>query len=116
MPRARQAAIAGAMTRLLLAPEQPCSPACGLRPATAIRGRAMPNRGSSRAVSAIVASSDACVSARGTSASGDVDRREHHAQRSEWNIIATCGAPGQVREQIGVAVPRQAGQPEALPC
>ena len=44
-------------------PNSPCSPACGLSPATAMRGRAMPNRGSSRAVSAMVASSDAAVSA-----------------------------------------------------
>ena len=70
MPRARHASIAGAIAVCSSRPNSPCSPACGFSPATAIRGCAMPNRGSSRAVSAIVASSDACVSARGTSASG----------------------------------------------
>ena len=43
MPSRFSASIAGAITRLSSSPIEPCSPACGLRPATASRGRSMPN-------------------------------------------------------------------------
>jgi hypothetical protein len=70
MPRARHASIAGRITSSSSLPMTPCSPACGFRPATASLGREWPKRGSSAAVSAIVASSSPGVRARGTSASG----------------------------------------------
>ena len=70
MPRARHAAIAGRITSSSSLPMTPCSPACGFSPATASFGRGWPKRGSSEAVSAIVASSSSAVRARGTSDSG----------------------------------------------
>jgi hypothetical protein len=43
-PRAAAASTAGAITSISSRPNTPPSPACGLRPATAIRGRSTPAR------------------------------------------------------------------------
>ena len=69
MPRARHASIAGAIASILLAAEQTMF--AGVRVEAGDRNprRAMPNSGSSRAVSAMVRSIDDCVRVRGTSAS-----------------------------------------------
>ena len=55
-----------------------------------------------------------CVSSAGTSASGDVHGRQHDAQRVGVEHHRDVRRAGQVRQQIGVAVPRQPGQPERL--
>ena len=96
--------------RVLLYPNSPCSPAWGLSPATAIRGAATPNRGSSRAVRSIVRSSDDLRQRARDIRQGNMDGRQHDAQRGRIEHHRDMGRAGQVREQIGVAGPRQAGK------
>ena len=55
IPRSAAAAIAGAMCSMSSSPNRPCSPACGLRPHTAIRGRSRKRR-SVASVSSITSS------------------------------------------------------------
>jgi lysyl-tRNA synthetase class 2 len=64
------AEITGATTSRSSVPSSPLSPACGLTPATARRGRSMPKAGSPAAVISITRLSRSGVSAAGTSASG----------------------------------------------
>ena len=64
MPSARAACTAGAMTRSSSSPNRPPSPACGLRPATAMRGRAGAEaRAPPRAAMRIVSSTASKVTA-----------------------------------------------------
>ena len=77
-----------------------------------MRGRATPKRGSSRAVSAIVASSDALRQRARHVGERDVNGRQHDAQRVGVEHHRDVRRAGQVREQIGVAAPRKPGEPE----
>ena len=71
MPSAASSSMAGAMTSASSLPIRPPSPACGLSPATAMRGAAMPKSwASAAAVIRTVSMSRARVSARGTAESG----------------------------------------------
>ena len=95
-------------------PNRPCSPACGLRPATAILGRGYPNLGSSAAVSRMVAAIESAVSRLRHVGQRKMDGRQHHPQRIGVEHHRDGPRAGQVREQIRVPVPRQAGEPERL--
>ena len=68
MPSARAACTAGAITCTSSTPNRPPSPACGLRPATATRGRVAPK-----------ASAAAC---------GDADRRQHGVEGHRLDRLA----------------------------
>ena len=85
--------MAGASTSSSSSPIRPCSPACGFSPATASRGLATPNRGSSRAVSAIVRSMSARVTSAGTSRSATWTVASTTRSAGDSNIIATNGLP-----------------------
>ena len=95
-------------------PIRPCSPACGLSPATAIRGRshAEPRqlaRGQrDRAGHQVARERPRHLGER------DVDGREHDAQLGRVEHHRDEAAAGEVAEQVGVPAPRQARQRERL--
>ena len=93
-PSAARSPTAGAMTSISSRPRWPDSPACGLRPATRIRGRAMPKRRrrsasrmrttettSERVIAAGTAESGMCVVASAT------------RMPPPASSITTCGVP-----------------------
>ncbi len=104
-------AIAGAITsRSSSVPSRPSSPACGLSPATAMRGDVMPNRGKRRRRQPDDARAIGRSSAlAATSASGMCTVARTTRSFSDQNIIATSLDAAEMREQIGMAFPRQAG-------
>ena len=112
MPRARQAAIAGAITRFLLAPEQPVLAGVRIQAGDgdARRAHAEPRqlarRQRDRRLERWLRQRARHVGQR------DVNRRQHDAQRVGVEHHRDVRRAGQMREQIGVAAPRQAGQPE----
>ena len=80
--RRASAAMAGSMMSISSRPSVPPSPACGLRPDTASRGSAIPKlRCSPRSAARPRDSISALVSAAATSASGEMGRHRHRAQR-----------------------------------
>ena len=93
IPRRFASDTAGRRTVSSSEPSNPSSPAWGFSPARARRGRAMPNRGSSRAVRSTTSRSSSRVSSRGTSASGTWTVASTTFNGSDQNIIAARGAP-----------------------
>ena len=69
IPSARASATAGAIVSISSRPNAPPSPACGFRPATAMRGASMPARRSAAWVMRIVSRTPARVIASGASRS-----------------------------------------------
>ena len=63
IPSVRAVATAGAIISISSRPNMPSSPACGLRPATATRGAAIPKARPARAASRMAVSSLCSVSA-----------------------------------------------------
>ena len=74
----------------------------------------MPNRGNSHAVNRIVVSIDAWPSVLAALRQRDVHRRQDDAQCFGVKHHRHGGNTRQVGEQIGMAVPWKAGQPERL--
>src|SRR5688572_29109905 len=92
-PRPRAAAAAGASTPSSSEPRTPPSPACGLSPAIASRGRMRPNFGSASLAIAIVWSTSSRVIIDGTSLSGTCTVINTTFNSGAWNIIATRDVP-----------------------
>ena len=94
MPSARSPATTGAITAISSPPMAPPSPACGLSPATAMRGSARPKSSiSARWVIRSVASSSSRVSAPGTWASGTWTVTGTTRSAGAASIITGSGAP-----------------------
>ena len=94
MPSARKASSTGAITSISSRPMWPPSPAWGLRPATRMRGRAMPNlalRSAWRMRN--VVSSSCRVIAAGTSASARCVVASATRKPAPASIITTRGVP-----------------------
>ena len=105
MPLARNAAIAGAMIVVSSSPSAPCSPACGLSPAIARRGRAMPkSRRSAAAVVRAAATIASVVSMAMDFAQRGMHGDRHHAQlRAGQHHDLLAVRAGQCGEELGVA-------------
>ena len=99
---------------VVFVPEQPVLAGVRIEPGHGDARAAPTKRGSSRAVSSIVPSSDSPGQRPRHLAERDVHRRQHDAQRVGVEHHRHVLRAGQVREQIGVAGPRQAGEPERL--
>ena len=103
MPSARSCSTAGATTLRSSSPSAPSSPACGLSPASASRGRAMPKRSfRSRATMRPVSTIRSVVSWRRHLAHRQVDRHRHDGElvRPQHHHGMPC-APGMLLRELG---------------
>ncbi len=98
------------MTSIVLAPQQAALAGVRVEPGHASRGRVDAEVRQLAARSAAACrGSGSRVSRRGTSRSGTCTVASTTRSVGEWNIIATLRHAAQVRQQIGVALPAEAG-------
>ena len=117
MPSRRRISTAGATISISSLPSAPSSPACGLRPATASRGRAMPKRAlrsAPRCARSLTISS--VVSSRERLAQRQMDRHRHDGKRrrpQHHHRLRRRAAVGRkLGEKFGVAGMAEAGAVE----
>ncbi len=106
MPSCRAAAIAGAMKRCSSSPNNPPSPACGLSPATAMRGRGWPHAALARWAIRIVSSTEASLT-RSTARRSDTWMLTSTTRSSSLaSIMRTDGAspPGGAAKDCSISV------------
>ena len=118
MPAALRRATAGAMMRPSSLPSAPFSPACGLSPATARRGDAMPKRWRSASATVVaVATIRSSVSMPGTAASGTwmvTGTTATHLGPDHHHRVGVDAPPArcQLTEKFGMARMAEAGSVE----
>ncbi len=120
MPSATSAATAGRTIRSSSSPIAPCSPACGLSPATARRGFATPKRRRSspatmRPVSTIRSSVSASATSRERNMDGDRHRPQLRPGQHHHRLARPAGPRGrQGAEELGMPGMLEAGIVERL--
>ena len=109
-PRRASRATTGAITSISSRPIAPPSPACGLSPATAMRGAAIPKSAVERAVGDPQRRLEERRGQRPRHRrQRDVDRHRHHPEAGRRQHHHRQGSAAQVREELGMPREGEAG-------